>query len=293
MTQGSWDGDTAILEAESVARAAVMEAYIKDRAAHAARGHKEIGIWGHRGASFAYPENTLPAFRAAADIPGIRGVELDIQRTKDGQIVVFHDETLDRIMDGHSGYLKDHTLAELKGMKMKGTSDPEAVIPTLDELLDAMKPYCEKNGLLINIELKTSVIRYEGMEQQAYDIVKAHGMTDCIVWSSFLADSIRVIKSIDGGAKTGMLGGQMGDIIRDGDAVACDAYHPYDGGFGDICRADMERISSSGRAVRAWTGTEPLYVDRDKKPMPSYDRRRMAEWGATDIFTNVPEEYLK
>jgi predicted dehydrogenase len=295
MTEGTWDGDTATLEAESVARAAVMEAYIKERAADAnsTEDCAEVGIWGHRGASFAYPENTLPAFRAAAETPGIKGVEMDIQRTKDGQVVVFHDETLERIMDGHSGRLCDHTLVELKGMKMKGTSDTEAFIPTLDEFLTKMKPYCEKNGLLINIELKTSVIRYEGIEQEAYDIVKAHNMTGYIVWSSFLADSIRIIKSIDPKAKTGMLGGQMGDTIRDGDAVSCDAYHPYDGGFGDICKSEMKKISSAGKAVRAWTGSEPLFVDKDKKPMPTFDRRGLGAWGVTDIFTNVPEEYLK
>ena len=75
--------------------------------------------------------------------------------------------------------------------------------------------------------------------------------------------------------------------------MSCDAYHPYDGGFGDISREDMDGIRAAGKAVRAWTGSEPLYVDRGTKPMPSYDRRKMAEWGVTDIFTNVPERYLQ
>lgn len=288
--------DPEILRRESVARAGIMESFLKERAQKAQSIYpatkESIGIWGHRGASYDHPENTLPAFIAAAKIPGIRGIEMDIQRTKDGEIVVFHDETLDRIMDGHSGYLRDHTVAELKAMKMKGSDDPEALIPTLNEFLDAMKPYCEKNGLLINIELKTSVYRYEGIEKQAYDIVKAHGMQNYIIWSSFLADSIKVIKDLDPDAKTGMLGGQMGDITREGDAICCDAYHPYDGGLGDITRNEMLKISSSGKPVRAWTGTEPLFVDKADRTLPSLDRRKLADWGVTDIFTNVPERYL-
>ncbi len=286
--------ETEKQKAETLARAGIMEAFLKERADdNSEDAHIPIvGIWGHRGASYDHPENTIPAFIAAADLPGIRGIEMDIQRTKDGEIVVFHDETLDRVMEGHSGYLRDHTLAELKGMTMKGSEDPEAFVPTLDEFLDAMKPYCEKKGLLLNIELKTSVYRYDGIERQAYDIVKAHGMLSYIVWSSFLADSIKVIKDIDPEASTGMLGRQMSDILHDGKAASCDAYHPYDGGFGDITRAEMQRISASGKKVRAWTGTEPLFVNRADKPMPAFDRRRLAEWGITDIFTNIPDRYL-
>ncbi len=289
--------DAEKLQSESIARAGIMERFIEERkkafAGYTGSFPDKIGIWGHRGASYDHPENTLPAFIAAAKIPGIRGIEMDIQRAKDGEIVVFHDETLDRIMDGHSGYLRDHTVPELKAMKMKGSDDPEALVPTLNEFLDAMKPYCEKNGLLINIELKTSVYRYEGIERQAYDIVKSHGMQNYIIWSSFLADSIKVIKDLDPDAKTGMLGGQMGDITREGDAVCCDAYHPYDGGLGDITRNEMLNISSSGKPVRAWTGTEPLFVDKAVRTLPSLDRRKLADWGVTDIFTNVPEKYLR
>lgn len=287
---------TELLRAESVAGAGIMERFLKERAQKAQSVYSvtedTIGIWGHRGASYDHPENTIPAFTAAAEIPGIKGIEMDIQRTKDGEIAVFHDETLDRIMDGNSGFLRDHTIAELKRMKMKGSDDPKATVPTLDEFLDAMKPYCEKNGLMINIELKTSVYRYEGIEQQAYDIVRAHDMLQYIVWSSFLADSIRVIKETDPDAKTGMLGGQMRDIIRDGDKVLCDAYHPYDGGFGDITAKDMAAAAAAGKPVRAWTGTEPLFVNKADRTMPSFDRRKLAEWGVTDIFTNLPGKYL-
>lgn len=289
--------DMDLLMLESVTRAGIMEKFLKERNsignAGCGTGTDTIGIWGHRGASFAHPENTIPAFIAAAEIPGIRGIEMDIQLSKDGHIVVFHDETLDRVVDGHSGFLRDHTLTELQDMRMKGSDDESARIPELGDFLDTMKPYCEKNGLMINVELKTSVYRYEGIEKKAYEMVRERGMLEHIIWSSFLADSIRIIKEIDPSARTGMLGGQMGDIMNAGDAVSCDAYHPYDGGFGDISIQDMKAISEKGMPVRAWTGSEPLFVDKDSKRMLAYDRRKLAEWGVTDIFTNVPERYLK
>ncbi len=69
-------------------------------------------VWAHRGASGYAPENTLPAFKMAADM-GADGVELDVQLTKDDVIVVCHDERIDRTSNG-AGRISDYTLAELK-----------------------------------------------------------------------------------------------------------------------------------------------------------------------------------
>ena len=69
-------------------------------------------IWAHRGASGSAPENTLVAFKRAIDL-GADGIELDIQLTKDDEIVVCHDEKIDRTSDG-KGWLKDYTLEELR-----------------------------------------------------------------------------------------------------------------------------------------------------------------------------------
>lgn len=69
-------------------------------------------VWAHRGASAYAPENTLEAFRLAAEQKA-DGVELDVQLSKDGELVVIHDETIDRVSNG-SGYVRDYTLEELK-----------------------------------------------------------------------------------------------------------------------------------------------------------------------------------
>ena len=72
---------------------------------------KKPKIWAHRGASGYAPENTLEAFSAAQ--LGADGVELDVQFTKDRELVVIHDERIDRVSDG-SGYVADYTLEELR-----------------------------------------------------------------------------------------------------------------------------------------------------------------------------------
>ena len=109
-------------------------------------------VWAHRGASAYAPENTLEAFLLAAE-QGADGVELDVQLTKDGEMVVVHDEEIDRVSDG-SGFVKDYTLAELKNLNFNKTH-PEyqnVKIPTLREVYEALKP----TGMTINVELKTA-----------------------------------------------------------------------------------------------------------------------------------------
>ena len=71
-------------------------------------------IWAHRGCSQRYPENTVTAFRKAAELydRGLTGIELDVQLTKDEEIVVIHDERIDRTTDGY-GLVRDYTLSEL------------------------------------------------------------------------------------------------------------------------------------------------------------------------------------
>ena len=79
-------------------------------------------IWAHRGASAHAPENTLPAFELAVR-QGAQGVELDVQRTADGTLVVIHDETVDRVSDG-MGRVVDLTLAQLRSLDLRPAKDP-------------------------------------------------------------------------------------------------------------------------------------------------------------------------
>lgn len=241
-------------------------------------------IWAHRGCCTLYPENTLEAFIAAAELDGITGIKLDIQLTSDGEMVVFHDENLRRVTHIDRN-VRGCTLAEIKNIAIPANDGKYCSIPTLEEVLVMMKPYCESRGILINIELKTSVIRYDGIESKAYEIVRKYGMEQYIVWSSFLAESVDIIKKIDRDAKTAVLAMSIEECISMARDTAADALHPYIGGLVYALPQDMQ-----GMPVRAWNGDEPFF--NDGRPLKEAHLEEYRYYGATDIFTNIPERYV-
>lgn len=241
-------------------------------------------IWAHMGCCTLYPENTLEAFRAAAELDGITGIELDIQLTSDGEMVVFHDENLRRVTHIDRN-VRGCTLAEIKNIAIPANDGKYCSIPTLEEVLVMMKPYCESRGILINIELKTSVIRYDGIESKAYEIVRKYGMEQYIVWSSFLAESVDIMKKIDRDAKTAVLAMSIEECISMARDTAADALHPYIGGLVYTLPQDMQ-----GMPVRAWNGDEPFF--NDGRPLKEAHLEEYRYYGATDIFTNMPEKYV-
>lgn len=241
-------------------------------------------IWAHMGCCTLYPENTLEAFRAAAELDGITGIELDIQLTSDGEMVVFHDENLRRVTHIDRN-VRGCTLAEIKNIAIPANDGKYCSIPTLEEVLVMMKPYCESRGILINIELKTSVIRYDGIESKAYEIVRKYGMEQYIVWSSFLAESVDIIKKIDRDAKTAVHAMSIEECISMARDTAADALHPYIGGLVYALPQDMQ-----GMPVRAWNGDEPFF--NDGRPLKEAHLEEYRYYGATDIFTNIPEKYV-
>lgn len=83
-------------------------------------------IWAHRGCSQMYPENTLLAFEKAAAVQNLTGIELDIQMTKDGELVVIHDERVDRTTEG-IGFVRDYTLSQLKKLHIYADSHPSQI----------------------------------------------------------------------------------------------------------------------------------------------------------------------
>tara|TARA_R110000751_G_scaffold14621_2_gene47173 strand:- start:50038 stop:50724 length:687 start_codon:yes stop_codon:yes gene_type:complete len=99
--------------------------------------------FGHRGAKGHVIENTLESIQKALDL-GVDGIEIDVHVCKTGELVVFHDFTLDRITDG-TGEIGKFSLSELKQLKVENLHS----IPTLTEVLDLID-----NKIFINIELK-------------------------------------------------------------------------------------------------------------------------------------------
>lgn len=155
----------------------------------------------HRGFKGAYPENTMLAYEKAIEA-GADGIEFDVHLTKDRELVIIHDETLERTTDG-KGLIKDKTLQELKKLNAsKGYLSCEVqTIPTLREYFD----FAKNKDIITNIELKTSIIRYEGIEKKVYDLINEYGIKDKIIISSFNHNSLIKMKEIDREIKCGVL----------------------------------------------------------------------------------------
>ena len=210
-------------------------------------------IWGHRGAYDYAPENTLKSFQLAVDM-GADGIELDIQLTRDGEVVVIHDEAVDRTSNGH-GFVKDFTVSEIKKLNFnkKGLQTPLFMeIPTLTEALELIKP----TTLKINIELKTGIIYYERIQAKALELVSKFSIIDRVVWSSFNHYSIQKLKQLEPEAETALLCASQ--IIVTGEQcekTGASALHPeinqlrYPG--------LVEECHLRGIKIRAWTVNEP------------------------------------
>lgn len=209
---------------------------------------KQILVWAHRGASGYAPENTLASFQKAYEL-GADGVELDIQLSKDGKIVVIHDETIDRTSNG-KGLVKDFTLEQLKALNANVTH-PEyeyAQIPTMEEVFDLLKP----TNMTINIELKTGLFDYEGIEEKIIALTHEKGFENRVIYSSFNHYSIMKMKSLDAEAKTAFLfeDGFM-EMPEYGKKYNVNALHPDQmhlryPGF-------MEKCEEYGLDVNTWT----------------------------------------
>ncbi|GAA2184865.1 glycerophosphodiester phosphodiesterase [Brooklawnia cerclae] len=229
-------------------------------------------IWAHRGASRRAPENTLAAFSLAVEL-GADGVELDVQRSADGVLVVCHDETVDRTSDG-TGAIADLTFAQLRALRFDNGFEgfADARIPTLREVLDLLGP----SGLVVNIELKNSVVRYEGMEALVLDEVRAAGFEDRIVFSSFNHRSLVTLRELGTSAPLGVL--YVEPLVAPWAYAAsfgAAALHPYGGSIWDD---DIARAHEAGVRVHAWTVDDPEQV------------RGLAAQGIDAIITNVPDE---
>lgn len=157
-------------------------------------------ILGHRGGTKAYPENTLINFKKAVEL-GADGVEFDVQLSKDGEMVVIHDEKIDRTMSG-SGYVKDFKLAELKAMSAGesfASEFKEEKIPTLREVLEVVKDL-----EFINIELK-NYLAYPKLEEKVLKLLAEFGIQEKTIVSSFDHYSLQKIKKLQPEIKTGAL----------------------------------------------------------------------------------------
>lgn len=233
-------------------------------------------VFAHRGASGYAPENTLEAFALAGE-QGAQGIELDVQLTKDGEVVVIHDETIDRVSTG-KGAVRDYTLEELRRFSFHNhKKEYEGVqIPTLREVLEQVKP----GGMEVNIELKTGIYWYPGLEEKTVELVKAAGMENRVIYSSFNHYSVQKILELDGEAETAYL---YSDVLLNVENYAKNTgvcgLHPavYHLKMADF----LESYRRSGLKVRVWTVNDEA------------DMRQFIEKDLEAVITNYPDRALR
>lgn len=233
-------------------------------------------VWGHRGASGYAPENTLDAFALAVE-QGADGIELDVQMTRDGQLVVIHDETIDRTSNG-SGWVKDYTLAELKKLEFNQTIPgyKPVSIPTLEEVYEMFRGNRKK----INVEIKTGIIFYPEIEDKILELTAKMSMEGQVLYSSFNHQTMINMKRLNPQVLCGLLYGDgylhMDRYCRE---LGMDALHPalynlqYEG-FPEACR--QKKIP-----LHVWTVNEPEHM------------KLMYKMQVEAIITNYPDRALK
>lgn len=205
-------------------------------------------IYGHRGASGHAPENTLEAFRLAMDM-GADGFELDVHMSRDGELVVIHDESVDRTTDG-TGLVKDLTLAHLKALDASNHMEryKGARIPTLAEVYDLIRD----TNHIVNVEIKTDECFYPQIEEKCLALAKEKGVEDRILYSSFNHHTLLKMRQLKPDVKLGML---FGDIMlrpwEYAKNLDVDYLHPmkmniYVPGFG-------EETHKAGFGINMWT----------------------------------------
>ncbi|WP_108670856.1 glycerophosphodiester phosphodiesterase [Peribacillus acanthi] len=232
-------------------------------------------IFAHRGSAGTHPENTMISFQEAARV-GADGIELDIQLTKDNQLVVIHDETIDRTTNG-KGFVKDYTLNELKQFNASFSFTSKwgkTSIPTLEEVLQWM----QGNSLQLIIELKNTRFPYPGMEEKAIALVRKYSMQDRVTWSSFNHYSLVYCYRLSPDVETAPL-------YRDGlfmpwiyaQSIMAKAIHPsIKAAPNDIIKKGME----SGIKVRPYT------INEEKQMKALYDIK------CSGIITDFPKKAI-
>lgn len=233
-------------------------------------------VWAHRGASAYAPENTVAAFALAVE-QGAHGIELDVQLSSDGHLVVIHDEKLNRTTDG-SGWVSQHSLAQLKRLnaakrwrKFRGER-----IPLLAEVFDSVAD----SGCTINVELKNTEVAYPGLEEKVLALIDEFGVADRVWLSTFNHESLHSMRRNGVSMPMGLLSNDlMFEPWKYAAALGTQAFHPA--GWAVRERRVVDECHDLGLGVHVWT------VDDED------ELRRMAEWGVDAVFTNRPDVALR
>jgi glycerophosphoryl diester phosphodiesterase len=208
----------------------------------------------HRGASSEAPENTLAAFLLAAEL-GADGIELDVQLSRDQEVVVIHDLSLEATTDGQ-GPVREKTLAELKELDAGSRFDPAFAgqrIPTFQEVLEAVG-----HRLLLNVELKSVSLRDDGLAAQVVRIIEDHHLLDRVVVSSFNPLPLRQVKRLNPWIPIGLLYAPDNPVYLRRPwfrhLLQFEALHPH---HSQVNERYMRWARDHGYRIHTWTVDDP------------------------------------
>ncbi len=228
----------------------------------------------HRGASYEAPANTLAAFLLAAEL-GADGIELEAQLSRDGEVVVIHDFTLEGTTDGQ-GLVRDKTLSELRELDAGSWFDRVYAgqrIPTLQDVIDVVG-----HRLLLNIELKSDRIRDDGLAAAVVRVIEKNHLMERVVVSSFDPLAVRRVKHLNARLAVGLLYSPDQPLyLRKAwlrRLLSLEALHPH---YSTVSDEYVRRARSQGYRVHAWTADDPG------------DMWRLMRQGVDLIITNRPE----
>lgn len=225
--------------------------------------------YAHRGASEYAPENTLSSFYLGL-LQGANGIETDVQRTKDGTLVLFHDDTLERVTDS-VGEISDYTLAEIKRIKVMGNSTGGFYdrIVTFREFLEKFADY----DIKFAIELKK-----ENTEADVLELIKEFGIQDKTTVTSFNIEYLKICKKLDPSIRVGLLTvGDGCDRIDELKAIGGEEMAPQ---AECMTEESVYKLRQEDFGVRAWGlfGYAPLLL-----------MKRMCEIGVDGMTVNFPD----
>lgn len=226
---------------------------------------------GHRGARGHAPENTMASFAMGAAM-GVDAVETDVQLSQDGEVVLIHDQTVDRTTDGH-GFVGDMTLAQLKGLDAGGWYDRAFSgerIPTLDELLA-----WAKDRVGVAIEIKNGPIYYPGIAAKTIDLLRRHGMERQAILISFDHLVLREAKRIAPEIAAGILYvGGLVDAVAAARAALADSLNPH---WAYVTPELVHTAHAAGLAISPWNPNDLATL------------RTLSEMGVDSAGTDYPE----
>ena len=197
-------------------------------------------VFAHRGASGYAPENTIVSFKKAMEL-GADGFELDVQLTKDGEIVVIHDEWLERLTDG-KGFVRDYTLEQLRELNFNKNFPEYGIqrVRTLKEVYELVKD----SDIEINVELKTGIFDYPGIVEKVLALAEEMNMKDRVIYSSFNHYTCVKIRELLPDARIGFL---YGDVF-----IEVEQYVKEHGGMPFIRPSICCRIRSMSAKPSSW-----------------------------------------